>query len=141
MLFTSVITYTLALAATVPMVAAIYEGPPFNPKYPWDEDLRVYKLGAIPSRSRKNPDRAADWLGRCDEGDVPRGEDVGLGSYGCGEFKGLGMVICKSNQVPPFPFLSIHPLQLQSKTFKPADIFPFLIQTSASKTRRPASRG
>jgi hypothetical protein len=121
MLFTSIFTYTVALAAALPMVASLYTGPPYNPKYPWDKDLRVYKLGKIPSRSRKNPDRAADWLGRCNEGQAKRGEDVGLGMYGCGEFKGLGTVICKSSHFPsPFPF--IHPLR--SKTdVQLADIF------------------
>jgi hypothetical protein len=94
MLFTNVFTYATALAATVPTVAG-FNNQDFKPKYIWDANLRVYKLGEIPSRGKNMPNRAADWLGRCSEGDITRGADIGLGSYGCGEFKDIGMVIYK----------------------------------------------
>lgn len=107
MLFTNVFTYTVALAAALPMVLG-QDSSPFHPKYAWDEDLKVFKLGSIPSRSTKNPNRAADWLGRCHEGQVSRGSDIGLGDYGCGEFKNLGTAICKFNlnliPIPPLCF-------------------------------------
>lgn len=80
MLFTNVFTYTFALAAAVPMVAA---------DYPWDTKLQIYKIGDVPSAGPKQPARAAEWMGRCG------GDDIQEGEYGCGNFKAYGSGIYK----------------------------------------------
>jgi hypothetical protein len=80
MLFTNVITYAVALAATTPMVAALYT---------WDYKLQLYTLPEVPPRGPKMTGTAANWMGRCNGGDIPEG------GYGCGNFGALGTVIYK----------------------------------------------
>jgi hypothetical protein len=80
MLFTNVITYAVALAATTPMVAALYT---------WDYKLQLYTLPEVPPRGPKMTGSPANWMGCCNGGDIPEG------GYGCGNFGGLGTVIYK----------------------------------------------
>jgi hypothetical protein len=64
----------------------------------------------MPESRRRIDAQWADWLGRCAEGDVGRGEDVGLGSYGCGVFKNLGTAIykCVKDKKTGEPWLKRH---------------------------------
>jgi hypothetical protein len=80
MLFTNILAYATALAATVPMVAGLYY---------WDPKLQTYTLGEVPPRGPKMTGSAANWMGRCNGGDIPEG------GYGCGNFGGIGTVIYK----------------------------------------------
>jgi hypothetical protein len=80
MLFTNAFTYAIALAAAVPTVAGLYK---------WEEKTQLYNVGEVPALGPKMPARSAQWMGRCNGGDIPEG------GYGCGNFGSIGTVIYK----------------------------------------------
>jgi hypothetical protein len=67
MLFTNPLTYTIAVAATLPAIVSAYT---------YNDQTKLYHIGEV----NMDGSRAAEWMGLCGGSDIPAGD------YACGLF-------------------------------------------------------